>query len=254
MNWEVQIAGDATDLTELSKCLTDNELCVEATSGHFFLRSTRFDNLGTSEEVVSVSTDILLLLTGSARLALGGKTPITVANIARIREDGGRDIFITISETIHLRDFIGLEVHKNDGSVEVFRPAHEVPEWVKLGFFDAKVAKALRLFGASEHDWVSLYRLYEVIEEDVGGIERIVSRKWATNASIKRLKHTANSPTSTGDASRHGKESTSPPRNPMEPGEARALVELILHSWLRLKSDNLHNHWMQPIADKAGSG
>lgn len=241
MDWEVQIAGDETDLTELSKCLTDDEACVEVRNGHFFLRSTRFNNLGTSEEVAYVSTDILSLLTGSARLVLGGKTPITVANIARIREDGGRDIFITISETMHARDFIGIEIHSPDGSIEVFHPAHEVPEWVRLGFLDAQVAKALRLFGVSEHDWVSLYRLYEVIEQDVGGVEKIVNKKWATNSSIKRFKHTANSPASTGDASRHGKESTSPPKHPMELGEARALVELILHGWLRLKSAKLHN-------------
>ena len=254
MEWEVQIAGDATDLTELSKSLTDDEACIEVRNGMFFLRSTRFNNLGTSEEVASLSADILSLLTGSARLALGGRTPITVANIAKIREDGGRDIFISISETIHVRDFIGIEMHSTDGSIQVFHPAHEVPEWVKLGLLDPQVAKALRLFGASEHDWVSLYRLYEVIEQDVGGVEKIANKKWATIASIKRFKHTANSPTSTGDVSRHGKESTSPPKHPMELGEARALVELILHSWLRVKSTKLHKPALQPIADKSGSG
>jgi hypothetical protein len=238
MNWEVQIMGDVADLKELSKCLTDNELRVEELNGQFFLRSIRFDNLATPEDITYESTDILALLTGSTRLALGGKTPIYIANIARIRDDGGRDIFVTISETVHARDFIGLEIHRENGTVEVFHPAHKVPEWLKIGFSDVKVAKALRLFGISEHDWVSLYRVYEVIEEDVGGIEEITGKGWATKSSVKRFKHTANSPGATGDASRHGKESTSPPMNPMELTEARSLIELLLHSWLGLKLGN----------------
>jgi len=50
---------------------------------------------------------------------------------------------------------------------------------VKLGFSNEKVAKALRLFGTKEHDWVGLYRLYEVIEEDVGNIKKIAAKNWA---------------------------------------------------------------------------
>jgi hypothetical protein len=239
MNWEVEIAGDGTDLTELSKCFTDIDFHIEEKDGQFLLTSTRFDSLSTYEEVASASADMLSLLTGSSRLALGGRIAITVAGIARIRTDGGRDIFMSLADTVLIRDFIDLEIRNGDGSIEVFRPAHEVPQWVKLGFSDQKVAKALRLIAASELDWVNLYRLYEVIEEDIGGMEGIVKAKWVTKESIKRFKHTANSPASIGDASRHGKESTTPPRNPMELSEARALIELILHSWLRTKANQL---------------
>ncbi|MCX5814355.1 MAG: hypothetical protein NT178_17695 [Proteobacteria bacterium] len=238
MNWEVETVGDKADLTELCKCLADNELHIEERNNQFFLRSIRFNDLSTSEEVVSAGTNILTLLTGSARLALGGKTPITVGSVAKIREDGGRDIFLTITETVGLRAFFSIETRKSNGSIEVSHPAQDVPKWIKLGFSDEKVAKALRLFGTSEHDWVSLCRLYEVIEEDVRTVDEIARRGWATRASIKRFKHTANSPGSTGDASRHGKESTSPPGNPMTLPEGKALIELILHGWLRSKTSN----------------
>jgi hypothetical protein len=83
------------------------------------------------------------------------------------------------------------------------------------------------LFGTQEHSWGSLYCLYEVIEEDVGSIDKIANEGWATKTSIKRFKHTANSPSAIGDAARHGKESTTPPARPMELGEARALIEFM---------------------------
>ena len=175
------------------------------------------------------------MLTGATRLALGGRTPLRMGGVARIKEDGTREIFLFASDTMHVTELAIVEIQRNDGTVEVVNPADRVPNWVDLGLTDPGVAKALRLLGTEEHDWVSLYWLYEVIEGDIGGMDEIADRGWATKASIRRFRHTANSPEAVGDASRHGKESTVPPPNPMELGEARALVEMILHNWLRSK-------------------
>lgn len=235
MKWEVQINGDALDLKELSKSLVDDELRIREKNGQYFLESARFENLASSEEVASLATDILKVLTGAVRLSLGGRTPLHVANTAKIRPGGGRDVFITLSDTIHVRATIGVEITRSDGKKEVIHPAHSVPGWIRLGLMDQNVAKALRLLGTDEHNWVSLYRLYEVIEEDVGSLDKISNSGWATKTSIRRFKHTANSPGAVGDDSRHGKESTTPPSDPMDIGEARALVEVILHNWLRSK-------------------
>jgi hypothetical protein len=235
VKWEIQINGDTLDLQELSKSLVDDELRVFEKNGQYFLESNRFKEFANSEEVASLAADILKVLTGAARLSLGGRTPLHVANAARVRSDGGRDVYVTVTDTIHVRETIGVEITRSDGTKEVIHPAHSVPGWIKLGLTDQNVAKALRLLGTDEHDWVSLYRLYEVIEEDVGGLDKIANNGWATKTSIKRFKHTANSPGAVGDDSRHGKESTTPPSDPMDIGEARALVEVILHNWLRSK-------------------
>lgn len=235
MKWEVQINGDAFDLKELSKSLIDDELRVVEKKRKYFLESNRFEDLTNSEEVASLAADILKVLTGAVRLSLGGRTPLHVANTARVRPDGGRDVFVTLSDSIHVRATIGVEITRSDGKKEVIHPAHSVPGWIKLGLTDQNIAKALRLLGTDEHNWVSLYRLYEVIKEDVGGQRKIVNNGWATNTSINRFKHTANSPGAVGDDSRHGNESTTPPSDPMDIGEARALVEIILHNWLRSK-------------------
>ena len=220
MKWEVQLNGDAFDLKELSKSLIDDELRVVEKKGQYFLESNRFEDLTNSEEVASLAADILKVLTGAVRLSLGGRTPLHVANTARVRPDGGRDVFVTLSDSIHVRATIGVEITRSDGKKEVTHPAHSVPGWIKLGLTDQNIAKALRLLGTDEHNWVSLYRLYEVIEEDVDDLRKIVNNGWATNTSIKRFKHTANSPGAVGDDSRHGKESTTPPSDPMDIGEA----------------------------------
>lgn len=235
MKWELQLTGDVFDLGELSKSLVDDELRVRERNGQYFLESNRFETVTTPEEVASLAKEILQVLTGAVRLSLGGRTPLHVANTARLLPGGTRDVFLTLSETIHARTTMDAEIVRADGKTEVVGPADRVPGWVRLGLADSKVAKALRLLGTDEQNWVSLYRLYEVIEEDVGGLDQIVKCGWAAKTALRRFKHTANSPSAVGGTSRHGKESTTPPADPMDIGEARALVELILHNWLRSK-------------------
>jgi len=235
MKWEVQVSGDEHDLRELAKSLTKDDLRIIERKRDFFLETIRFSDLTTPEEVTAVTSDLLPILTGATRLSLGGRTPLQIANIVKVREDGVRHIFVSLSDTIHVRDTVSLEITRSDGSIEVVNPADKVPGWINAAFKNTNVAKALRLLGTDEHDWVSLYRLYEVIESDVGGIDKIASEGWATKKAIKRFKHTANSPGAIGDSARHGKESRDPPADPMDLGEAVPLVEVILHNWLRSK-------------------
>jgi hypothetical protein len=235
MKWEVQISGDAQDLKELSKSLINDELKIIERDGQFFLESTRFESTMTHQDVHFRASEILTILSGATRLALGGRTPLRIGNIAKVKEDGTRDIFLSVSNTIHITGVTTVKIQGSNGTVKIVNPADRVPSWVNLGLTDAKVSKALRLLGTEENNWVNLYRLYEVIEDDIGGMDEIADRGWATKASIRRFKHTANSPTAVGDESRHGRESTTPPPNPMELGEARALVEVILHNWLHSK-------------------
>lgn len=239
MKWEVQISGDAQDLKELSNSLRDSDLRILERNGQHFFESSRFDNLAKSEEVSSLASDVLSVLTGAVHLSLGGRTPLLVANVATVGPDGQRNVFITASDTAYARDTAHVEITGSNGTVEVINPADEVPSWVRLGLADPKVAKALRLLGTQEHNWGNLYRIYEVIEEDVGKIDNITQYGWATKTSIKRFKHTANSPGAIGDASRHGKEPTSPPSDPMALSEARALVQVLLHNWLRWKTQRM---------------
>lgn len=235
MKWDVQIGGDTNDLRDLSKSLKADELRVFEKNGQYYLESSRFASLSTPEQVESAASEIMQILTGAVHLALGGKKPLVILNVARVKEDGEREVFVFLSDTAHGRDSLSIQTEGANGIMEVIHPADTVPDWVSLGLRDSKVAKALRLLGTEENDWVSLYRIYEVIENDTGGMDAIVDKSWTTKASIKRFKHTANSPSAVGDASRHGKESTVPPPNPMELGEARALVQVLLHNWLRSK-------------------
>jgi len=234
MKWEVQLNGSTDDLRELAKSLTNDDLCITERNGQFFLETTRFSGLTTREELNSEASKILSILTGAVRLSLVGRTPLRIANIAKVRKDGARDIFHSASATIRARVSCGVKITQSDGTVKVVNPADKVPIWVNVALKDHRVEKALQLFGISKHDWVSLYSLLEVIVEDVGGIDKIENEDWATKEEIKRFKQTANSPAAIGNSARHGK-NIPPPSDPMDLKEAVALVKVVLHNWLRSK-------------------
>ena len=207
MKWQVQLSGDHLDLKELCKSLTDADLRIYEKNVQYFLESSKFEQFTTHQEVSSLAAEILTVITGAVRLSIGRRSPLHVVGTVRVRPDGGRDIFMTADNGVFMINgrSVGMKITRADGTIEVVNPTDNVPGWVKLSLLDSKVAKALRLFGTEEHDWVNLYRVYEVIEEDIGGINKMVRHRWTTRASIKRFKQTANSPAAVGDASRHGK-------------------------------------------------
>lgn len=236
MKWEVQVSGDVFDLCELVKSINNDEMRITKRDEYFFVESILFNNLATDKEVFTVASDILAVLTGATRLSLGGRIPLQIVNVVKVREDGNRSIFLSVTDTFSdMRDSVGLEIQRSDGSIEIVNAADNVPDWIYTARMNPNVAKALRLRGTSKRKWVDLYRLFEVIEGDVGGIDTIAREGWATKNSIKRFKHTANSPGAIGDSARHGKESTNPPSDPMSIGEAVSFVDSILHNWLRSK-------------------
>lgn len=236
MKWEIKLSGDTFDLRKLVESQTNDDLRVSERDGQYYLESKRFESMATHEEVSAEASKILGILTGAIRLWLGGRTPLSIATVAQVQQDGKLKYFVCLNATAHARATVSGKIQRSDGTVEVMNPADEVPSWLKLAFRDEVVTKALRLLGAEEeHDWTSLNRLYEEIESDVGNKEKIISEGWATIKLIDRFKHTANSSTA-GDASRHGgKKMAKPPKHPMTIGQARVFIMLILHNWLEWK-------------------
>jgi hypothetical protein len=235
MEWLVNITGDISDLEDLSKSLRSSALSIIKEGQDFVLKSTGFNSLKDVQDVKNKASEILALVNGAARLDLGMRKPLSMAHV--VKDDGTREVFVEISDTLTLHDRVTASVVASDGTVQEVHQVSPIPSWVATAQRDANVAKVLRLFGIGHYDWVNLYRIYEVVENDIGGISNIVKKGWATRKTIERFKHTANSPGAIGDESRHGKQTSQPPKDPMTLSEAKSLVETILHNWLRMKGE-----------------
>jgi len=115
----------------------------------------------------------------------------------------------------------------NNGNIYAVLPGlrgspPDISEFMPLALGNKKVAKVLRLC-SRELDWVNLYRIYEVVSEDIGGL---------TGDDIKIFKGSANNNNVTGDYSRHGKMNVGTPEKTMRLADAQHLIKSKVREWV----------------------
>ena len=240
--WEVQIQGGASELDYLSRHFTTPQICIskDSDSGNHVLCCDTFDACSTSEAVLHLANEQLVIIYGILRFTRDTVQPLRTGAVYRRHTDGHRDIFVHISEGVQARAEFGvLTVSVTDAFGNLIEqqppPAERAVVIAALAHSDLSLAKAMRLLATDSKDWVALYRIREVIESDVGGEDMLKKRGWGSAAQMKRFKHSANSVAVAGDAARHGKEAGLPPSNPMSIVEANAYVNYVLHAWLASK-------------------
>ncbi len=231
MEWLVTLSGSAHALEELSKVYDTPDLRIQKEHNEFHLRSRDFSDFVSYEEVRDHTNEILTLLNGATKLALGSHTPITIGSISKIRDDGTRHVYISVTSSVVISATCSTTVTHVDGTIEEFHPADPVITWLELSKRDAHVRRALYLIENDFETWSGLYKVYEVIQEDVGNIPKM---GWCTLAELKRFKQTANSPEALGVDARHG-EMIPAPSDPMSLSSAKILISKFLREWLKEK-------------------
>jgi hypothetical protein len=99
---------------------------------------------------------------------------------------------------------------------------------------DEGIAKVLRL-QERKGDWINLYRILEVIREDMGGDPAIAAKGWANESDIEAFTASANNTAVTGDDSRHGNLKSKRPKRTMSLTKARHVIAGITRGWFDYK-------------------
>lgn len=239
ISWQVQLEGNSHDLEFLAKNFVTGSRKVlrDGESPSYLYESDSFHQCCTSEEVEQLAEEELAVLSGILKLEREARHRLRYGAIYRPNANGGRDVFVRIRESVRVRAQVGaLTAFVNDAEGNVITQTAPPPRsavLLRLAAADAAVAKVLRLLSASDvMSWVGLYRIFEVIEADVGGQHKIEKQGWGSSNDLKRFKHSANSVQVGGDTSRHGKEPQVPPKNPMTLPEAEGYMRHILQTWL----------------------
>jgi len=235
MTWIIELGGERFDLQELLRLRSPSNIEVFEEADRFYLRSPEFKSYTEARAVLDRANEIVNILNGIAQLEIQNWENIRVAGVAREEPTGTRTQFL-FAESIRGRSRMSgnLTITRADGSVESTRD-NAVEAFAELAIKDASVTRALRLFGSGTHDWVNLYRIYEIIESDMGGLSAMINLSWISKSRVSNFKHTANSVSAAGDEARHGEERTIPPPSPMPLTEAESFIVHLLKNWLHLK-------------------
>jgi hypothetical protein len=186
---------------------------------------------------------LLPVINGAAWLKFGrGRTqPLELGVGVTSRDENGRRSERRFVFT-HDEIFISTEEHASvsgEGAAVVSVPSQPTITAICTALrHDSRVVDALGFFSARDYWAFNLYKVFEIIQEDVGGKEQLMTRGWATNDQLDGFRAVHN-PELVGPAARHGVETQKSRRRPANPmvteSETRQFAHALLEQWLRWK-------------------
>jgi hypothetical protein len=236
MAWELTIDGDLVALRWIVRGSSEASPRVVEVETRHRLEWDGLDELGSEfhDEVVAVALQHLSALDGIASVLLCRHAQLNLTDIAFRRPDGGRIVFCSVQDALAISVSVDAEltVTGPDGQAKPATPNDPIQNLITLAEIDETVAKVLRLSRSDLQDWPALYRLFEVLQAAEGGPAKLASLGGVTRQQLQSFTATANSPALTGDASRHGVQSGSPPSRAISLPEAVQLLRHLCRAWL----------------------
>jgi hypothetical protein len=151
--------------------------------------------------------------------------------VRELGEEGlQRQHAVVLAATVELRSKVNAVIVKvGEDEPPVPAPGSlDTDQWLRVGDTDPDAREVLSIWGGRPHDWVNLYKVYEIVRSRAD----VKSSGWASDNELTRFTRTANHPDAAGQGARHGRMSADPPPKPMSLSEADALVGRIVIAWL----------------------
>jgi len=234
-HWELEVTTTATRPAKLTEILEGAGASVRQGTDSLFLTDPYIRPGDTHEVALQRAKKLVLSFNFLIRRLHGTQVRIVLKDLVGFNADGGRYLFASAHDGIVFSCEVEIEARNAKGELI---PAPELPtdRWKDLLLEDTSVSTVCELLSHSSLGWNDLYRSLEIIAEDVGGNHKIVELGWATKESLRRFKHTANSPATIGLDARHGVDQGEPPLAPMIHSEAVALLETLVYQWMWSKT------------------
>lgn len=226
--WAVQLEGSHDFLERLEANLQMPDLRCFSVGNRFYLMSKTFQNHKSSELVYNEAKKVISVIAGIAAINLN-LWPSSVLQIVSVVElDDEMKVvkhhaYAVSDFTVQVRDALNSEDNV----------LNDLEKWVNLASVSGAVAKVFRLLRFGIDDYVNSYRVYEIINHDMGKNLRCLG---VTDRESRRFTATANHPALSGDESRHGFIGGDPPKGePMSPGDIERFIYRMVNRWIHHK-------------------
>jgi hypothetical protein len=232
MKWLVLLDVKKSDFDNLSNLLrSSDEFSLMAENGEYYLTSSRWESLTNVSDVYLEATKPLRDISAVARIKFTDSPLLKPDMIYEVDEEGKRHGRRALSATINVGSSCSVSIQLEGGQDII--PILEFDSWMKLAEEDEIVKNVFRQITEFEPNWINLYKVYEIVQNDAG---KKKIQQWTKN-KISLFTHTANSQRAIGDDARHGVDDNDPPKEPMPLSEAKALIMTLLEKWLLWKCE-----------------
>jgi hypothetical protein len=177
--WELQLVGDRSDLDRLSEAFGGCDTAVTRSGDEFVLTSKDFSMEEDARDVQRIAIEKLKCVIGACKLAPLPIKSIKTGAIYERHADGRRTAHMCIEPIelhIALLSVTTIKTFAN-GKVEESGPAQAARSVFQIAECDKALAMALSITGRQDLDWYDLYKIWEVINSDVGGEQNVISRR-----------------------------------------------------------------------------
>lgn len=229
MRWHAYLQGEQFDMDELAERFpSGSDPFVAQDDQGFYVSSTALDTHTAPAEAFKQVETLMTMVNALARAANSSYVDVQASGRLLDTDSGNNHTFASIREGPEIR--ARADAAQGLSNDQPAQPQPREPLYVRLALSKPVVAEALQLMGTGDLDWPRLYKIYEVIRDDVGGESGL--QGWATRNEISAFTGSANRPDVSGDDARHARASGPPPRRAISHSQGREFVAKLLHNWM----------------------
>lgn len=234
-NWLVRLKGEEFDLEILLPLLHSTKLSIIKENNSYYLKSSDFGSLKLADEVRESAIAIIKRLNGATMLFNHNFHSISEDGVLLVEKNGKRCFHLYLEGSIKIRSRVSanLKATTSNGIQQIDPQYSTVESWINLAKNDKTVADALHFF--KKGTWISLYKVYEIIKDDIGSHQAIIKSGFAKKQKLKQFTQIAQSRAALGDDARHASNKYIAPVQPMSIDDAKSFIREILINWFCLK-------------------
>jgi len=226
MEWLAKLDGEIKEIEEIAGQLNLPEVNIIQQNEDFYIKSKDFKDL-SEEEIFKCVNDIIKRLKGLVKLLFNHSLDIRVDCLVKINDDFHRTYFKVISGGISLQGKIEAVggVQTNRGMFGTLSHQSDLQSGYVIAAKNEKVEEALQYF--TEPSWGNLYKVYEIIEMDIGKeMQNYVSARKLEKFTMNAQKY------------RHASGRFCVPKKIMCEQEACQIIKTLLIKWMKSQSDS----------------
>jgi hypothetical protein len=226
------LQGQQFDLETLADLFREGEPKVAQEGSDYYITSASFDDLFQDGGLLNeTALSLLRHANGIARAISSGYRPVTL--VGRFTDESGGTTQVIAAASAEMRMKASAVAIVISGGVEQPAPPTPGPGYMQKVASNAAVREVLEILGkpVPELDWFDLYKVYEIIRDDVGR-SAIIANGWATSGEVNVFTESANRPEVSGDGARHARLPGQPSGRSMNLGEGAELVKRVAVAWL----------------------
>ena len=241
----IQLTGEELDIIDIQSNLRTSEWKIIKDQDEYNLTSDFLNSITDHEEIKSKVRQFLDVTNGASNIIHGNHKKVSLGAIIQIDEQGRKIISVSITESITIRSRAYGELRAS-GDTNVYPTTVET--WLIKADKHESVRDVLHFF--NEITWWNLYKVYEIIKDDLIGvdlnhkkriikkdIEEIFKKRGITNFNkINDFTNVAQSRELLGDSARHATYKIKVPDIGMTLNDAHAIIRNLFDEWIKMKN------------------